>query len=272
MGLGNDSFDRDLHQGLLVISRATRAFQVRNPTEIGDVASVAKLVNYIARRRGLSHDATVPLSLEPPDEEVQQEAFGRLQLGLMAIGGVVPETIDSTSSPDKSVPVHSRHAKWSSLAEELECKLPELRNPKWAMWLSIFITYPFVCVFMVLLLTPILSFLGIADEAPWFVKIILGPLIFVGTLLFGAVAAYKAESLLFSHPLRVPFDSIRDFASHIAKNARGIKVPLTESVSTTIDRYVREVVAEEFGLTPSQIGDGFQLIPESTLNIQMPSV
>lgn len=265
MGLGNDSSGRDLHQAALCISKVTQAFQVRPPIDLADVASVEKLVSYIARERGLSHDATVTISPEPPSEEVEQEAFRRLQSGLRAIGGTAPESIGSRKSPDKLVPIHNRHAKWSRLAEELQCDLPEFDNPKRAMWLSMFITSPFVCVFMVLLLTPIFLVFGIAEEAPWFVKIILGPMIYVGTVFLGAVAACEAESFLFRHPLRIRFDSIREFNSHIAENARGIKDALRKNVATTIDRYVREVVADEFGLTPVQTGEDYQLIPESNL-------
>ena len=247
-------------QSLQVVSRTISTFRVRQPSDVEEISSVDKLIKYISSEREMPQDAEVTVTVERSFEELQQAAFQRLKGGLLGIGASLPESLHSSVSPDKLLPIRNRHVNWKDLAQELRCELPGLATPKWAFWLSLLLTYPFVCVVMVLLLAPLFAFLGIDEDPPWFVMVTLGPMIFFSCILLATVAASKAEGFLFSNPTRVPFDSIREFTLHVASHAHGIEDSLARSFSTTIEQYVREVVAEEFRITPNQISDGFPLI------------
>lgn len=252
------------HFAFNAVSIAARDFGVLYPSEIEDHANVGKLISYVAKQRAVSSTDTIAVSIEPPSKEVRHEAFRRLREAIVRIGGTDPVTIECRTSPDRLVPRPDRHVKWKQLADELQCELPELESPRWAMLFSFFVTYPFVVALLILAVAPLLFLLGMdRDSPPW---VILGPIIFIAGLFFGALAAAIAESLLFRNPQRVPFDSVEDFASTVASSGRGIRESLVKNVSTSIDEHVREVVAKQFGLMPSDMNDDFSLIPEAALN------
>lgn len=269
MGIAKHPHDWDRYDKLFAISRSAQELNVPFPDDGEEIQTARELIEYVAQQRGVSPESPIEILVKPTSEEKRREAFRRLKAGLESIGGIVPEHDWSTTALDDLVPHRDRKAKWEQLSDELECDLPGLDTPGWALWFCLFLTYPFVVMFVMLLMLVVLlpfALAGFNPDPPWVIKTIMGTIIYVGTLWLGAMVAVRFESLVFRRPSRIPFDSIDTFTSHIVSNHKGIEECLKRSLATTIRKHVHKIVAEVYSLSPEEVHDDFQLCREASLN------